>query len=205
MSIRVALTSIALLLLVPAAAFASLADEQRAGHELVAQLRSGAMSCGDLSAEDRDHIGEYVMGRALGSTSAHRSMNERMRAMMGARFEARMHQVLGARTTGCPAPGSGANAVMGPGMMGASGGSGWGAMMRSRDFGWMRAGAWRTMSRQDWQRVQRQWLSTTTSHHGRGMWTIAITLASILIVIALITLAVFARPFRRPPTASSPS
>lgn len=115
MPIRVALAFVVLGLLAPAPAFASPADEQSQGRTLVVQLQSGAKSCGDLSATDFEHVGEYVMGRALGSTSAHEAMNNRMRQYMGEQGEERMHQLMGERFTGCA---SGGAAVMGPGMMG---------------------------------------------------------------------------------------
>lgn len=74
---RVALitTIVALLLLIPATASAALVDEQRQGESLIAQLAAGTKTCRALSANDLDHIGEYVMFRALGSTALHQAMN----------------------------------------------------------------------------------------------------------------------------------
>ncbi len=211
MRIRVALVSLALILLVPSAALASLADEQRQGQALAAQLQSGAKSCNELSAEDFDHIGEYVMGHFLGSIAAHEAMNERMRLMMGDQAEGRMHQLMGARFAGCAVPGSAGGSygpMMGQGMMGGSyGNGGWGSMMGSHDWSWMMGGAWRNMSRQDWQRLELQLLGTTRiSHHGMSGWAIAaIALATVLLIAALAILAVRRRPFRRSPPATSPS
>ena len=71
------------LLLTPAASWASLDDEQQDGQNLVTQLQSGVKGCNSFSGAEFAHIGESVMGGALGSTSLHRAMNGRMRPMMG--------------------------------------------------------------------------------------------------------------------------
>lgn len=116
---RVALVALAVLLLVPASAPASLLGEQRKGQQLIAGLQAGTRTCGQLSANDFDHIGEYVMFRALGSTTLHQAVNRRMIAMMSEQGESRMHQLLGQRYTGCSSDSrSGAYGAMGPGMMG---------------------------------------------------------------------------------------
>ena len=99
--LRLSLLTIALVLLIPAAASASLIDEQAQGENLIGQLHGGTKTCSALSAGDLDHIGEYVMFRALGSTTLHQAMNDRMRAMLGEHGETRMHQLLGARYAGC--------------------------------------------------------------------------------------------------------
>jgi hypothetical protein len=204
MPLRVALSLVVLALLSPAPALASLADEQSQGRTLVSQLRSGAKSCGDLSATDFEHVGEYVMGRALGSTSAHEAMNTRMRQYMGEQGEERMHQLMGERFTGCA---SGGGAVMGPGMMGGySGNGGWGSMMSSGDWSWMAGNAWRGMSRQDWQRLQRRWMGSSGMSGGHHGWSTA----AVVVVVGAIFLTAFAvfalirRPVRRPPAASTP-
>lgn len=219
MHTRTLLVSLALCLLVPGAASASLADEQRQGRDLAAQVRSGAKGCEDLSTEDFDHLGEYVMGRFLGSTNAHQAMNDRMRLMMGDQAEQRMHQLMGRRYAGCYDTSTGAgNGSMGPGMMGGAGlgpgmiggyygRGGWGAMMRSGDWDWMMGGGWRNMSRQDWQRLQQQWLGTSASSDGGwSPWAIiAVTLGSVLLVALAILALVRGRPPRRPPAQASPS
>jgi hypothetical protein len=72
-------------------------------------------------------------------------------------------------------------------------------MMASGDLAWMRDGAWRHMSRTDWQRVTSAWM-------GRGMtsrtdgWSTAAVLAVVLGGLALGGLAMYAvlaRPWRR--------
>lgn len=78
-----------------------LAGKQQQGQNLIAQLQSGAKTCRDPSADDLDHIGENLMFRALGSTTLHQPMNDRMIAMLGEHGESRMHQLLGAQYAGC--------------------------------------------------------------------------------------------------------
>ncbi len=69
MRIRVALLALSMLLLIPAAAQASLADEQRQGGDLIAQLQAGTKNCRHLSADDFDDIGEYMMAARRGRPS----------------------------------------------------------------------------------------------------------------------------------------
>ena len=213
---RALVALLALLLVFPSAAFASLPDEERRGQALAGQLQSGSKSCSDLSSEDFDHIGEYVMGHFLGSTAAHEAMNERMRLMMGEQAEGRMHQLMGARFVGCTAAGGSAGSygygpmMGGAGMMGGySGNGGWGAMMRSGGYSWMTGGAWRNMSRADWQRLQHQWLGTSALAGRGGGWSagaiVAVALGSALLAAVLAILLVRRRPLRRPRAADSPS
>ncbi|MGZ4170223.1 MAG: hypothetical protein ACXVRN_02545 [Solirubrobacteraceae bacterium] len=202
---------LATFLAVPAAAQASLAAEERQGQDVIAQLRAGGKSCSDLSAEDFDHIAEYVVRRAVGSTALHQMMNGRMSLMMGAQGELRMHQLLGQRYAGCSSNaggGAGYGGMMGPGMMGGyyrSGG--WGAMMGSRDWSWMMGGAWQNMSRQDWHRLQQRLLDTSAgSSRDRGGWSPVAIIAPTLGALALVGLAValaIRRPFRRPPASAA--
>lgn len=210
MSFRAVLVAVSLILSVPGAAFASVADEQRQGQALVAQLRSGATSCSDLSGTDFDHIGEYVMGRAVGSTSAHQALNRRMTLTMGAAAESRMHQLMGARAAGCTTAGAAGGAGMmmgGSGMMG-TGAGGWSAMMGSRGYSWMRGGAWQHMSRQDWQQLQRQWLRSNPSAHHRNAWNMMAIIGAVLAVGllgAMLGVAISRRRSSGPPSSAAPS
>jgi hypothetical protein len=196
------------MLVLPASAVASLADEQHEGEALIAQLQAGTKKCRDLSAEDFDHVGEYVMFRALGSISLHQAMNDRMTVMLGEQGESRMQQLMGKRYTGCSTGSSGAagyGGMMGAGMMGGYYGSGGlGAMMESDDWSWMMGGGWRHMTRSDWQRLQQR-LIGPTANDARG-WSplaiIAVTLGGVLLVGAVIV-AVIRRPFSRPPAGAS--
>ncbi|HET6865093.1 MAG TPA: hypothetical protein VFH80_04185 [Solirubrobacteraceae bacterium] len=209
MRVRLVLLTVSILLLAPASAFASLADEQRQGQQLVARLHAGTKTCGQLSGDDFDHIGEYVMFRALGSTSLHQAMNDRMTAMMGEQGESRMHQLLGLRYAGCSnsSASAGSGGMMGQGMMGGGhyGTGGWGAMMSSGDWSWMASGGWRNMTRQDWQHLRQRLLGTNASATSGG-WSPAAIVALTIGAVLLVGLAIFLlarRPFRRPPAAAA--
>jgi hypothetical protein len=218
---RVALiiTIVALLLLIPATASAALVDEQRQGQGLIAQLAAGTKTCRELSANDLDHIGEYVMFRALGSTALHQAMNDRMTLMMGEQAETRMHQLLGARYAGCSTRGLGipgyGTMMGGAGMMGGAdmmGGDysngGWGAMMSSGEWNWMMGGSWQHMTRQDWKLVQERLLGTNTTdgHTGWSALAVAGVAVGATVLGLLAILAIIRRwPRRRPPTPAPSS
>ncbi|WP_187368730.1 hypothetical protein [Baekduia soli] len=143
-------------------ALASVAAEQQAGGALAQQVRSGARTCGSLSAEDLDQVGEFAMGRAVGSTAAHEAMDARMTAVMGAAAESRMHQVLGAQYVGCATGTGGASTMMG----------GRGAMMGTGSgmWSWMAGSRWRAMSPADWQAVQQRVLGASAVHPRDAGW-----------------------------------
>ncbi len=105
-------------------AWASAKEEQQ-GAAVLQQLQSGKTSCSKLTATQSELIGENVMGRMLGSTSAHNAMNTRLTATMGTRGEEQAHQFMGRRFAGCatgkaPATFGSMMSMMGVGMMGAS-------------------------------------------------------------------------------------
>jgi hypothetical protein len=205
-------TILAIVLLLPATAGAALVDEQRQGQNLIAELQAGTRTCSSFSADDLDHIGEYVMFRALGSTSLHEAMNARMIAMMGEQAESRMHQLLGARYAGCTTNGLGivgASSMRGgSGMMGGYyNNGGLGAMMSSDDWNWMMGGTWQHMTRQDWNQLQRRLLGTTRMSNHTGWSALAIiiaTLGAVLLVLLAVLGLTRRRPFRRP-RAPAPS
>ncbi len=179
-------------------ALASVAAEQQAGRALARQVQSGQRSCDSLSADDLDHIGEFVMGRMIGSTRTHEAMNARMIAVIGAKAESRMHQVLGARFAGCTTsarndtgaygPMMGGQDMMGSGARGWSqgdwntmmGAGGWDSMMRTGDWAqmmgnrgdwsWMTGSNWQHMTAADWQTVQQRLLGTTTTPTTNSGW-----------------------------------
>ena len=205
------ITIIVMLLLTPAAAGAALVDEQHQGQNLIAQLNAGTKTCSRLSADDLEHIGEYVMFKAVGSTTRHQAMNDRMTLMMGEQAETRMHQLLGARYTGCSTKElgiAGTGAMMGGGMIGGSSDSGgWGAMMSPSDWSWMMGGTWQHMSRQDWRQLQQRLLGTSAMHDHTGWSALAIVgaLAATVLVLLAILAITRRRPFRRPPTTAPTS
>ena len=202
MAVRVSLIFalvVAVLAAAAAPALASLADEVATGQQVAQRLQAGATSCTTLSGAEFEHLGEYVMERMLGSRAAHQAMNDRMTAMMGDANTERMHELMGRRYAGCGTQGAGAG-MMRPGMMGAgaASGGGWGAMMAPGDSAWMRNGAWRHMSRADWQRVGTAWMPPRMMSRNDG-WSTAAVLAVVLGGLALGGLAMYAmlgRPWR---------
>lgn len=189
-SMRPVVTIVLLLLLGSASASAAspLAAEQRDGRTIAGQVRSGATTCDELTGEDLDHVGEYVMGRMLGATSTHGAMNDRMTAMLGTAGEERMHQAMGARYLDCTtgaAAGIGAVApIMGGGMMGR------GAMMGGDGYGWMADGSWRHMSRTQWQHMMSSWSGHHDTHHTWGALAIILLISGAvgLVVAGLLAL-----------------
>lgn len=93
------LTSVPLLTSV--AASAAPAQVERQGSQVVRELESGKLRCGEASADDFERVGEYVMGRMLGPGSDHAAMDEMMSRMTGAGSEARIHGAMGRRFAGC--------------------------------------------------------------------------------------------------------
>lgn len=209
MRTRLALLTIGLALLIPAIANASLSGEQHLGQNLIAQLHNGTKTCRDLSVNDRDHIGEYLMFRALGSTALHRAMNDRMIAMLGEHGETRMHQLLGARYAGCNTNRTtgGYGRTMGGGaMMGGyyNTSDGLAAMMNTSNWNWTTGGTWQHMSHRVWQRLQHRLLGTNINPNGHDGWSMTAIMATILgglVLVALAIAALIRRPFRWPPTA----
>lgn len=103
-----ALFVLILLLVVAASAAAasaatSLAGEVAAGEALSTRLQAGQVGCAELSDDDFNSLGEYVMNRMVGSPARHEALNARMAAVMGADSEARMHALMGQRYAGCRA------------------------------------------------------------------------------------------------------
>jgi hypothetical protein len=90
-----------LLAVTTATAFASTSEEEQQGSEILRELESGQVQCGHLSGEDFDRVGDYVMGRMLGSPSSHEAMDKVMTRMMGADGERQIHEVMGRRFSGC--------------------------------------------------------------------------------------------------------
>ena len=223
--LAVALLIVAALAITPTPTLASVAAEQQAGRALAQQVQSGKRSCDSLSAEDLDHIGEFVMGRMIGSTAAHEAMNARMTAVMGAGAESRMHQVLGARFVGCTTNAGNAtdNGAYGSMMDNDSGSwsqgdwgtmmnnGGWGSMMRSGawsqmmgnagDWNWMTGSRWQHMTASDWQAVQQRLLGTSTTRNanGSGLSTLDVVLIALAAALAagLLVLLLARRPRRR--------
>ena len=217
-SVLAALAALVLAAATPAAA--SVADEQGEGAALLRALGSGERDYGALSARDFERVGEYWMGRMLGSTRAHEAMNARMSRMMGASGEERMHELMGQRYArlassggGQPSRGADRGCGYGPGMMMGEdyhdgcaddrrwmmdGDHEWGPMMGTM------MGSWRNMDRGDWQQMMDRFDAAGTgsagSDGGSSGWdtreVALLGLALVLGALLVASLAVF-RPWRR--------
>ena len=74
------------------------------GAQLLDAVQSGELDCDRLDDTDFAAMGEFVMGRMLGSRAAHDAMDQMMASMMGASDLDRMHEVMGLRFAGCGNP-----------------------------------------------------------------------------------------------------
>jgi hypothetical protein len=78
----------------------SVATEQQRGARVLSQVRHGTLSATGLTNDQYEDLGEYLMGRALGSTQVHQRMNTLMDQMMGPAASDQMHMYLGKRYLG---------------------------------------------------------------------------------------------------------
>jgi hypothetical protein len=81
----------------------SVATEQQQGAEVLTQIRHGTVNPRALANSQYGNLGEYLMGRALGSVQLHQRMNTLMDAMMGPNASDLMHIYLGKRYLGVSA------------------------------------------------------------------------------------------------------
>jgi hypothetical protein len=178
--IAVAGVSIALVALTTAPAGAAVSPVQ-GGAALLAQIQSGHTTCSKLSSSDLALMGEYDMGRIMGSTAAQSTMDAQMRATSGASAERSAYRFMGERLGGC-ATGNGPVAfgtmmgMMGTSMMSASHGS---AHLASGDGSSMMGGY-------------------GSSNGGTGASVIAALVLGSLLLLALIVFLVRRRTPRRP-------
>lgn len=126
----------------PAWATGAVGGSEQQGPALLAQMQQGKTSCDKLSSRNLALLGEYSMGRIMGSTAAQNAMNAQMLATTGARGEQSAYRFMGERMGGC-VTGNGPVAfgtmmgMMGTSEMGASFGSayragGYGSAMMGR-------------------------------------------------------------------------
>lgn len=221
LSTRAIVSSVTVLLLalgLAVPAVASVADEQREGAALVKALDTGKRDYKSMSEQDLERIGEFWMGRMIGSTQTHEAMNARMRQMLGAQGDARMHELMGQRyarlttssSSGDSSPGNYGGCPYGPGMMGGDNDGcaydrGW-MMDGGYDYGpmmGMMMGSWRQMSRDDWQGMLDQFdrvAATPIGDNGGSGWdareVIFLGLAVLLAIMLAASLGV-RRPWRR--------
>jgi hypothetical protein len=102
----------ALVLTLAAPAWALVASEQQQGAQILGAIHAGKLKGTNLSNSQYEHVGEYLMGQALGSTQAHERMNSLMQQMMGSAAVDQMHIYLGERYLGKSAQISGRYAPM---------------------------------------------------------------------------------------------
>ena len=77
------------------------ASEERQGAQLLQSVQAGEQKCQQLSRTQSELIGEYVMGRMVGSTARHEAMNRQITATSGASGEVQAHVFMGQRFAGC--------------------------------------------------------------------------------------------------------
>lgn len=148
--------------------WAGVGDEVGGGQTLARQLEAGDTNCEGLAADDFARLGEYAMDRMAGSRQLHGAMNDRMRYVMGADNEERMHVLMGQRYAGCASPGSAGRMMGGHGW---SDGRAWDSIVGERDWKWMRDGNWQHMDRQDWEGVSNQWMGPGMMSSPDGGWS----------------------------------
>jgi hypothetical protein len=90
----------ALVFVLAAPASASVASEQQEGAQILNTVHEGKLKGTGLSSSQYEHVGEYLMGQALGTTTAHERMNTLMDQMMGSAAVDQMHVYLGERYLG---------------------------------------------------------------------------------------------------------
>jgi hypothetical protein len=105
--------AVALALAVLAVPSAQALPEEQQGARIVSEIQAGKLSAQRLSSNQYEHVGEYVMGREIGSPATHERMNATMETMMGQEATDQIHVYLGKRYLGLPTQG----AASGLGMM----------------------------------------------------------------------------------------
>lgn len=120
----VSVLAIGILATTAATASATTAQEEREGTSVLRELEGGTLDCSEASAEDFEHVGDYAMGRTVGSPGGHEAMDAAMTRMMGEEGNRQAHVAMGRRYAGCgrgPLPagfGRMMTAVNGMGVMG---------------------------------------------------------------------------------------
>ena len=78
----------------------SVATEQAQGAQILSQVQHGSLSAKALTSDQYQKLGEYLMGRALGSPQLHQRINTLMDEMMGSSASDQMHIYLAKRFLG---------------------------------------------------------------------------------------------------------
>ena len=83
-----------------APAVASAASEQQQGAQVLSEVQAGKLQGTNLTSTQYQHVGHYLMGRALGSAQRYEAMDSLMDRMMGQSVSAQMYQYMGERYLG---------------------------------------------------------------------------------------------------------
>lgn len=174
----------------PASASAGMEQE---GARLLQNVQAGGQKCQQLSRNQFEAIGEYVMGRMVGSPARHEAMDQRIRAGSGASGEAEAHVFLGRRFSGCET--GAAPAAFGSlmGMMGGYSGVGGGTIGEGYD-GYGPMGGYGPGMGGYWARADDDWSTGAT---------VALILLAAM-AAALVALAATRRRRGLPPSSQTP-
>lgn len=88
------------LLILSAPALASPVSEQQQGATVLSEIHAGKLKAQSLTGTQYEHVGQYPMGRALGSTQTYEAMDSLMDRMMGQSASGQMYRYLGERYLG---------------------------------------------------------------------------------------------------------
>jgi hypothetical protein len=83
-----------------APALASPVSEQQQGEQVLSEVNAGKLKGTSLTSAQYERVGQYLMGRALGSAQTYRAMDSLMDNMMGQATSDHMYQYLGVRYLG---------------------------------------------------------------------------------------------------------
>jgi hypothetical protein len=83
-----------------APALASSASEPQQGAQVLSEVQAGKLNAASLSSSQYQRVGQYLMGRALGSTQSYEEMDTAMDRMMGEAASDQMYLYLGERYLG---------------------------------------------------------------------------------------------------------
>ena len=76
-------------------AVASAASEQQQGAQVLSEVQAGKLQGRNVTSTQYQHVGQYLMGRALGSTQRYEAMDSLMDRMMGQSVSDQMYQYMG--------------------------------------------------------------------------------------------------------------
>ena len=83
-----------------APAVASAASEQQQGAQVLSEVQAGKLHGTKVTSTQYQHVGQYLMGRALGSAQRYEAMDSLMDRMMGQSVSDQMYQYMGERYLG---------------------------------------------------------------------------------------------------------